>query len=104
AEDGIRDFHVTGVQTCALPISAFSRTSRSLVFWKITRLLRWPKASRYKVSADHFKKSKPVRSRMKMNPRPDTAATYAGTRARRRSEERRVGKKLKAGARPLRDT
>src|SRR5690606_39809725 len=25
AEDGIRDFHVTGVQTCALPISAFKR-------------------------------------------------------------------------------
>src|SRR5690606_41140540 len=24
AEDGIRDFHVTGVQTCALPISFFS--------------------------------------------------------------------------------
>src|SRR5690606_9793063 len=24
AEDGIRDFHVTGVQTCALPISAIS--------------------------------------------------------------------------------
>src|SRR5690606_40723958 len=24
AEDGIRDFHVTGVQTCALPISAES--------------------------------------------------------------------------------
>src|SRR5690606_40772838 len=24
AEDGIRDFHVTGVQTCALPISAWS--------------------------------------------------------------------------------
>src|SRR5690606_39477618 len=23
AEDGIRDFHVTGVQTCALPIYAF---------------------------------------------------------------------------------
>src|SRR5690606_40723942 len=27
AEDGIRDFHVTGVQTCALPIFAFS------IFW-----------------------------------------------------------------------
>src|SRR5690606_39426280 len=27
AEDGIRDFHVTGVQTCALPISTL--TSRS---------------------------------------------------------------------------
>src|SRR5690606_40739390 len=25
AEDGIRDFHVTGVQTCALPISALRR-------------------------------------------------------------------------------
>src|SRR5207302_6683537 len=25
AEDGIRDFHVTGVQTCALPISLSSR-------------------------------------------------------------------------------
>src|SRR5207302_3070487 len=26
AEDGIRDFHVTGVQTCALPISVLSDT------------------------------------------------------------------------------
>src|SRR5215475_4250846 len=26
AEDGIRDFHVTGVQTCALPISRLRRT------------------------------------------------------------------------------
>src|SRR5690606_39310810 len=25
AEDGIRDFHVTGVQTCALPISGVSK-------------------------------------------------------------------------------
>src|SRR5690606_40576705 len=27
AEDGIRDFHVTGVQTCALPISVLMFTS-----------------------------------------------------------------------------
>src|SRR5690606_25660552 len=27
AEDGIRDFHVTGVQTCALPISAAPRSA-----------------------------------------------------------------------------
>src|SRR5690606_41127622 len=26
AEDGIRDFHVTGVQTCALPIYAWSKS------------------------------------------------------------------------------
>src|SRR5690606_24141616 len=37
AEDGIRDFHVTGVQTCALPISAhrgISRGTRAL--WTVT--------------------------------------------------------------------
>src|SRR5690606_40314088 len=28
AEDGIRDFHVTGVQTCALPISGRPRRAR----------------------------------------------------------------------------
>src|SRR5690606_40414167 len=28
AEDGIRDFHVTGVQTCALPISGSESTRR----------------------------------------------------------------------------
>src|SRR5690606_40225015 len=30
AEDGIRDFHVTGVQTCALPISGRVSPSRPL--------------------------------------------------------------------------
>src|SRR5690606_40334532 len=29
AEDGIRDFHVTGVQTCALPIFAILREQES---------------------------------------------------------------------------
>src|SRR5690606_41030138 len=36
AEDGIRDFHVTGVQTCALPISGylqFSASSANLTSW-----------------------------------------------------------------------
>src|SRR5690606_40484369 len=28
AEDGIRDFHVTGVQTCALPILAMRKSKR----------------------------------------------------------------------------
>src|SRR5690606_40714267 len=30
AEDGIRDFHVTGVQTCALPISSRFNANRIL--------------------------------------------------------------------------
>src|SRR5690606_39489644 len=36
AEDGIRDFHVTGVQTCALPI--LSRSSTAVV---VTRRETW---------------------------------------------------------------
>src|SRR5690606_39664570 len=34
AEDGIRDFHVTGVQTCALPISATSGDRRAASRWR----------------------------------------------------------------------
>src|SRR5258708_14903875 len=34
AEDGIRDDLVTGVQTCALPISRNSRPSRRGAFWR----------------------------------------------------------------------
>src|SRR5699024_12063239 len=33
AEDGIRDRNVTGVQTCALPISPFSLTRRCLAIY-----------------------------------------------------------------------
>src|SRR5690606_41164623 len=36
AEDGIRDFHVTGVQTCALPIY------RALDLAKVASLMRLP--------------------------------------------------------------
>src|SRR5690606_40049131 len=39
AEDGIRDFHVTGVQTCALPISLLRRISLDelLQLWNVLR-------------------------------------------------------------------
>src|SRR5690606_39807688 len=37
AEDGIRDFHVTGVQTCALPILATLSTSSQ---WKSSHAVR----------------------------------------------------------------
>src|SRR5690606_16426203 len=33
AEDGIRDFHVTGVQTCALPIMALPRRAYAVPPW-----------------------------------------------------------------------
>src|SRR5207302_5602312 len=39
AEDGIRDFHVTGVQTCALPISV-AAVSVTLVVVRLRGALR----------------------------------------------------------------
>src|SRR5690606_20279240 len=39
AEDGIRDFHVTGVQTCALPILFFG----FIIWTSMTKLMRMPK-------------------------------------------------------------
>src|SRR5690606_40293292 len=49
AEDGIRDFHVTGVQTCALPIYAAHRLQSigenplpATVSWMFIRPLRLP--------------------------------------------------------------
>src|SRR5690606_39394407 len=33
AEDGIRDFHVTGVQTCALPIFATNLVTLGVLAW-----------------------------------------------------------------------
>src|SRR5690606_40973342 len=43
AEDGIRDFHVTGVQTCALPIFACQFTVTRCVAWGSAayRSLHW---------------------------------------------------------------
>src|SRR5690606_41110877 len=40
AEDGIRDFHVTGVQTCALPISSRAPTVRQRRLGVALRRLR----------------------------------------------------------------
>src|SRR2546429_9641173 len=40
AEDGIRDVAVTGVQTCALPISMWIGTSL-LALWTVVHLFDW---------------------------------------------------------------
>src|SRR5690606_40733630 len=40
AEDGIRDFHVTGVQTCALPISCFE-DYHAAIENRLERLMRF---------------------------------------------------------------
>src|SRR5688500_19281380 len=77
AEDGIRDYKVTGVQTCALPIYKkpvlISQTTntRAVAFESVT---------------------------MKAEPFALTASVPAfGADPRTRSEERRVGKECRAG-------
>src|SRR5439155_14069158 len=88
AEDGIRDGHVTGVQTCALPISGECRflyhfflarnTGGFSVFWSDTRK-RVAMASLVGCACWRYA------SRMRSSPGA-RSATYS------RSEERRVGK------------
>src|SRR5690606_40398371 len=81
AEDGIRDFHVTGVQTCALPIliiaGAGSGKTRVLTY-RIAQL----------IAAKHAWPSQIL------------ALTFTNKAARemreRRSEERRVGKECRS--------
>src|SRR5215475_15285837 len=67
AEDGIRDFHVTGVQTCALPICADGQGRGGWARW-------WRVARR-----------STIRSRVRRGPVDG-----------HRSEERRVGKECRS--------
>src|SRR5438046_8976738 len=69
AEDGIRDWSVTGVQTCALPIS------------------RWGEAAAFFVNAASFVAVIIALLAVRNDGRP---------RPRRRSEERRVGKECRS--------
>src|SRR5690606_39722564 len=85
AEDGIRDFHVTGVQTCALPISGRSPSlAESSAF----------EHDRARVSTGHVE-TRGVRARVDPNAAPGPPET--GPRLGKRSEERRVGKEGTAG-------
>src|SRR5690606_40628702 len=84
AEDGIRDFHVTGVQTCALPI--FSRTewveeNRDVVVRAAAAMLA---ANRYITDPANR----------------DQVIEAAAQVTERRSEERRVGKEKRSRRTP----
>src|SRR5690606_39919773 len=89
AEDGIRDFHVTGVQTCALPICAGD-----------TRCIGGRRRARQPRSGRR------TRNRLgRLRPPLAARGRRRGTGARRprtwwRSEERRVGKECRAGWSP----
>src|SRR5205807_7328853 len=76
AEDGIRDYKVTGVQTCALPISISQRLRRGCAF------CHWPRSQTHRPSAETH-----------LEPLKVTVETTLGPP---RSEERRVGKECRS--------
>src|SRR5207244_5508979 len=95
AEDGIRDDLVTGVQTCALPISSHTATFRSAIQSATS-------------AADGRPSGEPTaRCRPAATPHPnamlETALTGSASppqtaaSAATRSEERRVGKECRSG-------
>src|SRR5258708_1183668 len=85
-EDGIRDDLVTGVQTCALPISYVA------VFVSLTVQLRWIDAGKLGYL--------PLSSLVVATKCGDTSAYFAGRLFGKtklsRSEERRVGKECRS--------
>src|SRR5690349_24213228 len=84
AEDGIRDLYVTGVQTCALPISprALPRTDRP--GHRRTRIRSLPHRSRARASPHAT-----------LRHRARRRARHADRHGDVRSEERRVGKECR---------
>src|SRR5207253_7080093 len=87
AEDGIRDGHVTGVQTCALPI--YRRRIRSLVR---AEFAPHRPIEKYKKQQTHRRDGK-TRREFLAQPKPKTRAGHPiKERGFFRSEERRVGK------------
>src|SRR5690606_40169581 len=78
AEDGIRDFHVTGVQTCALPIWN----------WAMKLLLDWSSVE----LARHLGR-RPARFQWRAREKRNLMRQALALGIISRSEERRVGKK-----------
>src|SRR5690606_39349746 len=88
AEDGIRDFHVTGVQTCALPISRATNRRASIACPTLRTARQRPLRQRERRTTavlQHGKSSGCV-------PRLRQAESGPHPSPLHRSEERRVGK------------
>src|SRR5690606_40388256 len=90
AEDGIRDFHVTGVQTCALPISKHNGPCRCERQVEGDRRLRVHLAVIVTLNGKGVCTSE--RKFMRRCPPHD----HAEYECHKRSEERRVGKEWRA--------
>src|SRR5438046_5539252 len=94
AEDGIRDWSVTGVQTCALPISCPALRSCDKRTIHQTCAL-YPRSQEGSLTAHLVRKAhESPRKRESQSSSRDALAACSGSRAR--SEERRVGKEWRS--------
>src|SRR5207253_8700668 len=94
AEDGIRDGHVTGVQTCALPILANTICGR-LTFLSIN-FLSTPKPSRPGICTSRKTRSGACSLIKLTASTPFLPCATTCTSSSDRSEERRVGKECRS--------
>src|SRR5207245_6001827 len=90
AEDGIRDATVTGVQTCALPISEINRLVDAVTLRKPCDTTGTATDAGYSESAYNFDVAQRLAGLLRQ----------AGARVVLRSEERRVGKECGARRSP----
>src|SRR5207302_7068391 len=100
AEDGIRDFHVTGVQTCALPISAAEPLYADHLGAEIAQE---GGAERPRDVATEIEDANAVQHACHVMPplSPGSVSCQRGAAAKiARSEERRVGKDCRNGRTP----
>src|SRR5690606_40731684 len=89
AEDGIRAFHVTGVQTCALPIS--------IVDARLERQPPCDQRGRDRGPAQRARRDVLAPVDREDEPRDRVALARREEAERERSEERRVGKEGRSG-------
>src|SRR5690606_39737751 len=92
AEDGIRDFHVTGVQTCALPIYFVNKTANKI--WEIEDY----KIREFVGTYDEWEQWKLERKAAASGPakKEKIITEKKNTALPERSEERRVGKECRS--------
>src|SRR5207244_9989847 len=95
-EDGIRDDLVTGVQTCALPIS-FKTWMLRLTRWRIIDQLRkrLPVDRRTEITDQNDATAITALDNLTSGHAPDLEMIWSDEWQRMRSEERRVGKGVK---------
>src|SRR5690606_40860270 len=95
AEDGIRDFHVTGVQTCALPICPSEIAAKTAAPpGPMMKAMAWALPATPKAVPRRARLTLPAISVLVVGTMAErTAATRRKPRVR--SEERRVGKECR---------